>query len=253
MYAQAIRTMEHLPQPTYVAYRLESTSDGLEIGLRADEQRQVWLTNRGGSTPQAWELRHRTFDYETAIVDNADGKRYLTARSFFDPTWYGAVRALGQGMFNSQDPAPPRDADATSIAPATAVIGTVAVMGPSIYTVRDVGPASCPDDTPGRAMHLTPRTAKPQYQLTDVVVATASLRFCMMRFSAAGAASNIVAGIYEQHYAEIDGYWIVTDGLLSGSWPGRLFERPHGTWRFRYRDVSFPPSIPDAIFAQSTS
>jgi hypothetical protein len=146
-------------------------------------------------------MRHRTFDYETELVDAADGKRYLTARSFFDPTWYGAVRALGQGMFGSQDPAAPRESPAESTATSVKVIGTVAALGPAIYSVRDMGDAPCNDGSPGRAFHLTPKSTDRRYQLTDVVVQSASQRFCTIRFSAYGAGWNIYGGFYEQHYA----------------------------------------------------
>ena len=121
--------MDGLPQPPYVTYRLEGTGDGFTIGLTVIDNK-VWLAIRPGSRPAHWRLRHRTYDYASEIVDADDGQRYLSARSFFDPTWYGAYRALREGMLNAQDPAPPRpspDAPSPTPAPQLRTIGGIAV------------------------------------------------------------------------------------------------------------------------------
>lgn len=253
LYVQAIRAMGNTPQPEFVAYRLESTSDGLELGLWRDLRKQVWLSSHGGTTPQQWALRHRTFDYQTEIVNEADGHRYTTARSFFDPTWYGALRALREGMFGSQDPAMARELPAPAAAPIRPIktIGAVSVMGPAVYHVDDLGNAACPSGEPGRLLHLTSIKRDRMHQLTDAIVSVKSTRFCMIRFSAVGAGSGfgIRNGYYEQHYADVGGYWVQTDGVLDGSWYTRVLRKQHGTWRYRLVDMTFPKSLPAETFA----
>jgi hypothetical protein len=251
VYLHAIKAMGSIRQPKFIAYRLESASDGLQLGLRTDKLDQVWLTSGRGTTPQVWEFRHRTSDYESELLNRADGRRYISARSFFDPTWYGALRALREGMFGSQDPALARDtpdeaSPAADAAPKT--IGAVSVMGPAIYRVDDRGGSTCANGDAGHALHLTPLKNGYQYQLTDVIVNSASMRFCMIRFSAYGAGSGITKGFYEEHYADIGGYWLQTDGVLDGWWFTGPFHKVHGIWKYRLIDMTFPASLSPDTF-----
>jgi hypothetical protein len=249
-YERAVHVMDGLPQPPYVTYRLAGTGDGFQIGLTVRD-RAVWLLIAPGSDPSSWSLRHRTYDYQSEIIDDTDHKRYLSARSFFDPTWYGAYRALREGMLNAQDPAPPRASpDDPSPAPvALKTIGGIAVMGPALYSISDRGDAACPDGTPGRALHLKSRSRDPLRQLTDVIVDAQSLRFCMMRYGIAGAFG--FHGIVEQHYADVGGYWMQTDGLLDGTLRAFGISTHHGIWRYRLLDMTFPTELPHGAFAPS--
>jgi hypothetical protein len=250
-YQRAVKVMDGLPQPPYVTYRLAGTGDGFQIGLTVRDQK-VWLLISPGSDPSSWTLRHRTYDYESEIVDQDDRERYLSARSFFDPTWYGAYRALREGMLNAQDPAPPRPSpDDPSPAPEAALrtIGGIAVMGPALYRISDRGAATCPDGEPGRALHLTSRKRDPLRQLTDVIVNAASLRLCMMRYGVAGAFG--FHGIVEQHYADVGGYWMQTDGLLDGTLRAFGISTHHGIWRYRLLDMAFPASLPRDAFTSN--
>jgi len=247
-YARAVAVMDGLPQPPYVTYRLEGTGDGFTVGLTVIDSK-VWLAIRPGSLPAHWSLRHRTYDYESEIVDADDGQRYLSARSFFDPTWYGAYRALREGMLNAQDPAPPRpppDAPSPTPLPQLRTIGGIAVMGTALYHVEDRGAATCQDGAPGHAFHLVSRSRDPLRQLTDVVVETGSMRLCTMRYGVAGAFG--FHGIVEQHYADVGGYWMQTDGLLDGTLRAFGISTHHGIWRYRLLDMAFPPSLPRDAF-----
>jgi hypothetical protein len=253
-YLQAIKAMGQIRQPKFIAYRLESTSDGLQLGLWTDKLDQVWLNSGGGTTPQVWAFRHRTFDYESELVNQADGRRYISARSLFDPTWYGALRAFRDGMFGSQDPALAHEAQDENPNPDTTIktIGAVSVMGPAIYHVDDGGESVCPNGDAGHALHLTPLKADyRKRQLTDVIVNAQSMRFCMIRFAARGAGSGITNGYYEEHYADVGGYWVQTDGVLDGWWFAGLFRRQHGIWRYRLVDMTFPASLSPDTFARS--
>ncbi len=159
LYSHALHVMDGLRQPRYLAYRLESSSEGLHLDVWADRHGQVWLRGHDDWTTDAWTLRHRTFDYLSEIVHISDGQRFVTQRSFFDPTWYGAVRALRLGMFDSQDPAPPREMTEQARdtgEPALKVIGSVAVMGPAVYDIDDRGAAFVPEwaTRTGLALHV---------------------------------------------------------------------------------------------------
>lgn len=249
-YAKAVRTMSDLPQPAYVTYGLESTSAGLEVDLTTIDG-GVWLLIHRGSTPDRWSLRHRTLDYESEIVNAADGKRYVSQRSFFDPTWYGAYRALRQGMLHVQNAAPPRPSPgAPTPDPGLKAIGLVSVIGPGVYDVHDRGAAACPDGGDGHAFHLTSRTPDWHHQLSDVVVELRSMRFCMMRFNASSGFG--FSGIVEQHYAQVGGYWLQTGGRLEGA--ERVFgiAAHHGEWSYQLTDMQFPAALPAEAFAPPT-
>jgi hypothetical protein len=253
-YAQAVAAMADVAQPPYVTYHLEGTSDGLQVGLKTDDDGQVWLDLRGGDTPVSWTLSHRTIDYSSEIVSPADGRRYLTQRSFFDPTWYGAYRALREGMLYSQDPAPPRTSLGGAKPPPAAAlktIGVVAVMGRGMYRVIDRGAAACPNGNPGWALHLIARDKEnPAHQLSDVVIDDASTRFCMLRFAAPPDYGFF--GIVEQHYADVGGYWLQTDGFVEGGVHAFGASVRHGVWRYRLVDMQFPPTVPDQAFVPDT-
>ncbi|MDB5092295.1 MAG: hypothetical protein JWO85_396, partial [Candidatus Eremiobacteraeota bacterium] len=181
-------------------------------------------------------------------------RRYVSQRSFFDPTWYGAYRALRLGMLYSQDPAEPRPSPGVATPapdPTLKTIGAIKVMGPAIYDVDDRGAAVCPNGDPGRALHLTSRTRDTQHQLSDVIVELRSMRFCMMRFGTAAALG--FHGIVEQHYADVGGYWMQTDGFIDGTLRVFGVSTHHGVWLYRLLEIQFPNSLPPDTFAPGPS
>ena len=134
--------MDRVLQPPYVTYELQGQSNNnVHVGLQTVGGK-VWLQFKGSSGPTDWSVKHRTQDYESEVVDASDyGARYVSARPFFDPTWFGAFRALRDGMVGYQNPDPQRDA--LTIAEPTPppndslhTIAAVSVIGPSIYACR---------------------------------------------------------------------------------------------------------------------
>lgn len=243
LYVAAIRAMSTLQQPAYVEYRMLGTADGMPIGLIV-RGGNLWLNLGGGASTSSWSVKHRTFDYRSIVVDDATGKRYSTARSFFDPTWYGTERALRLGMLDSQDPAPSRHATPTPAPPAGSTLKTIAVtsvMSPSIYNVEDRGPAPCANGDPGEHLHLWSRERNVMHQLSDVTVDVQSQRFCMLRYSVADTFG--FHGIVEQHFASVGGYWMQTDGFLDGTLRFMGIATHHGIWRYRITDVTFPEDL----------
>jgi D-alanyl-D-alanine carboxypeptidase len=253
LYTRALRVMNGLRQPKYVAYRFESSSDGLHFYLWEDKNGLVWLRGEDGSTADAWMFRHRTFDYMSEIVHVSDGRRFVSARAVFDPTWYGAVRAMRLGMFlpGKQPLAAPRERTENDPDPALKPIGSVAAMGPAVYNIEDRGARSCPNGKPGHAVHLNSREHDYLHQLSDVVIENSSERFCVVTFLAEGAGSVVRAGSFEQHYADVNGYWLQTDGFIDGVWQSSLLSRKrHGVFHYRLVDISFPDTLPSEIFSR---
>lgn len=242
-YVRAIDAMSGLPQPEYVEYRMIGTSDGLDNGLQV-QNGNLWMTLGGGSARTSWSVRHRTFDYRSLVTDDADGKEYVTGRSFFDPTWFGTERALRKGMLFAQDPAPPRSIDARPQPTAPPQIKTIAltsVMSPTLYHIADRGPATCSNGDPGHALHVWPRDHSQMHQLSDVVIDTRSMRFCMMRYSI----SDFIGfqGVVEQHFADVGGYWMQTDGFVDGTLRLLGISLHHGVWRYRLEHMRFPGKL----------
>jgi len=256
LYSRSLRVMDGLRQPKFLAYRMESSSDGLEIDLWVDHNGLVWLRGHDGSAPDAWTIRHRTFDYMNEIVHVSDGRRFVSPRAVFDPTWYGAVRAMRLGMFlpGTQPVAAPRESTEQAADTTLKPIGSVSVMGPAVYDVDDRGAAPCPSGKPGHALHFTLREKNDVHQLSDVVIEVSSGRFCVVTFLARGAGAVMTSGTFEEHYADVNGYWVQTDGVLAGTWQSSpLSRRRHGVWRYRLVDMSFPDTLPNDIFAAHTS
>jgi hypothetical protein len=247
-YVAALKAMRELPQPSFVTYRLESRSEGLQVGLTVTNG-LLWLLIGQGSIPSQWAMRHRTNDYETEVYDEFSERRYVTQRSFFDPTWYGSYRALRDGMLGYQDIEAPVSARATPQPMPSSNLKTIeveTVMGPGIYTVQDSGSATCSNGDPGHALHLVPRSKDPRRQLTDVIVDLRSMRFCMIRYSWPNSFG--FHGVVEQHYADVAGYWMQTDGILDGTLRAFGISTHHGVWLYRLTDMQFPRSIPPMAF-----
>jgi D-alanyl-D-alanine carboxypeptidase len=256
LYSRSLRVMDGLRQPKYLAYRMESSSEGLAIYLWANPQGLVWLRGHDGSSPDAWTLRHRTFDYMNEIIHVSDGQRFLSPRAVFDPTWYGAVRAMRLGMFlpGKQPPAAPRESTEQPQDTALKAIGSVSVMGPALYNIEDRGAKPCPNGQPGHALHFTSRDDDYLHQLSDVVIEVSSARFCVVTFLGRGAGSVVTSGTFEQHYADVNGYWLQTDGVLDGMWQSSVLSRKrHGVWRYRLVDMTFPDNLPNEIFAKAAT
>ncbi|MEO9026720.1 MAG: hypothetical protein ABI329_06640 [Candidatus Tumulicola sp.] len=161
-YSSAVEAMRELPQPQYLEYAMQGESDGFAVSLLVIDH-LVWLGIHRGSAPSTWHLRHRTDDYASEIRDES-GTRYVTQRSFFDPTWYGTFRALRDGMLDYQDIERPVSTMATPAPTKTPDLRTIAVvrvMGTSIYRVADAGAATCSNGDPGHALRLTSRERVP--------------------------------------------------------------------------------------------
>ncbi len=247
LYLAAVKATSSRAQPAFESSTLHSQDDGLPVKLFV-RNHFVWLGIGSGSGPSAWQLRHRTDDYATEIIDE-NGKRYVTARSFFDPTWYGTYRALRDGMLNYQDVEQPVSAGATPVPQEPSSLRQIAaihVMGPTIYRLEERGAQACPNGSPGHALHLVARDRAPQHQLSDVIINVQTQEFCMLRYGVRDAFG--FHGIVEQHFGDVGGYWTLTDGIIDGTLRFFGISTHHGIWRFTLDGISYPRSIPPDVF-----
>lgn len=257
LYLQALNAMGDLKQPSYIVFRL----DGQSAGLTGSLTRTCLPCIHPGKAADHWFLRHRTSDYVTEITDLADGGRYVSSQPLFDPTWYGAFRALRIGMIERVDlyrvpplpstPAPLGPASTPATAPDTTLktIAVVAAIGPRVYSVEDRGSAVCSNGDPGHALHLWSLARNPRHQLSDVIVDLRSMRFCMMRFALNAPGPLGGNGVWEEQFGDVDGYWMETDGFVEDT--QRIFgvSAIHGKWRFHLVDMEFPGELPPATFS----
>lgn len=257
LYVKAIAVMEALKQPAFVTYRLESKSDG----LRGDVSDTCHPCMSPGSNVDHWTIWHRTWDYETAVLDQRTGGRYVMNNASMDPTWYGTARALHTGMIHGintyripNPSAPPIMPNATPTPDTTLkTISVLAVIGPGIYNIEDRGDAACPNGDAGRALHLWSRTRNQGHQLSDVIVDLHSLRFCMMRFAMNAAGPLGGSAVAEEHFGDVGGYWMETDGFVDGTLRVLGIRAAHGRWYYRLVDMQFPASLPDNIFTTTSA
>jgi pimeloyl-ACP methyl ester carboxylesterase len=254
LYLKAIAVMEHLKQPPFVTYHLESKSDGLK-GELSDTCHPCMPA---GNNVDHWMLWHRTWDYTTAILDESNGARYVAHNASMDPTWYGTARALHTGMIHGinaytipEPSAHPIDPRATP-APDTALktISLISDIGPGIYNIEDRGSAACSNGDPGRALHLWSRERNQGHQLSDVIVDLQSMRFCMMRFGMSAAGPMGGNAYAEEHFGDVGGYWVETDGFVDGTLRVFGIKAMHGRWYYRLTDMQFPAALPDSTFTE---
>jgi hypothetical protein len=248
LYATAVESMRALSQPQYLTYTMTGEGNNLSIGLRV-MRHLVWLEMVTGSAefPSEWTIRHRTDDYASEIT-TYDGQRYVSTRAFFDPTWYGAFRALRDGMLMYQQTDAPVSASATPTpgpSPDLRTIAVVTVIGSNVYDVQDRGPATCVNGDPGHALHLVSREANPRHQLADVVVDLQNMHFCTMRFN---VRESGFSGSVEQHYGTVGGYWLQTDGVIETGIRALGIMVARGAWHYQLTQMRFPNSIAAEAF-----
>jgi len=243
--------MDELKEPPFITFRYEGTGAGLRIDI-ATEPCKFFRWKFGDARAQ-WTIRNRTSDALAEIVD-ATGNRTVMR---FDPSWAQTHRQLrsrpvrdGHDICSPPGLRPPEPVTSDP-KPDLSVktIGTVLAIGSGIYRVEDRGEVACPSGRAGHALHLSSRTNDPHHELSDVIVEVSSMRFCMVRFGARLEVGFSADAIIEQHFADVGGYWIETDGRAELTERIAGFSSGHGVWRYQLLDMQFPASLPLATFA----
>jgi len=85
VYMSAIGAMSSLKEPPYVTYTMRGEPHGFAVDLFI-QNHFVWLNIHQGDESSVWQVRHRTDDYASELLEPS-GIRYVSGRSFFDPTW----------------------------------------------------------------------------------------------------------------------------------------------------------------------
>ncbi len=254
--------MNDLKEPPYVTFRVDGTGEGLRLDMRTencDGREGVFREMSFGNNQVRWTVRHRTADNRAEIVDNADGHRYVQG---FDPTWLSTYRTLRNpplhfGPWREQlcaamrarnAPKPASSDPPASPGPVLKTIGTVVALGPGIYNVEDRGDRACTNGDPGRALHLWSRTNNPRQTLSDVIIDLRSMRLCTIRFGQRGGVGFTANGILEEHFADVGGYWLLTDSSIELTERVAGIATGHGVWRYRLSDFQFPDSLPPEVF-----
>ena len=250
-YRRAVVTMNALKEPPFITYRLEAIGKGLRASIETEPC--TFLRLKFGNNQLHWTVRNRTSDHVAEVVDSA-GRRDVIG---FDPSWgetYHQLRSAPlRGPHDICRPEPlqapePIVADLKSD-PSVKTIGAVLAIGPGIYRVEDRGSTLCPNGESGHALHLSSRSGNPNQLLSDVVVEPRSMRFCMVRFGARlgiGVAADVA---YEQHFAEVGGYWMQTDGLVESSTRIAGIASTKGAWRYQLLDIQYPTTVALEAFA----
>jgi hypothetical protein len=200
----------------------------------------------------------------TSTTQPSDDCGINTIASVSVPGAY-TVRELGSAPRVTPSAAPSNCGPAAQIPldPRLRTIAFLHVMGPAVYRQTDTGPAECENGDPGRMLHFTPRYDPQAHQLTDAIVDVQLMRFCMLRFK-----EPIRGASVEQHYNDVHGYWVQTDGVVWDTFdmpvPGKSFQpnlgfptaitgdydtyREPRKWVYQIQSVDFPSNVPDDSF-----
>ena len=253
-YRAALAQMQRVTEPSFVSYRTTVPSGHTSVVVRTDRDGYAKVSIRASTAiepERTWEVYYRGADGAASIA-LPDQPHAITTIPLFDPTWRGAFRWMRRGILGTQAEQPaqaaaPQVPDVTGTAPP--VIAVVRAFGTSYYDVVDAGPLPCTDGRPGRHLHLIARSDPVEHPLTDVVVDLASMRFCTMRFHQT-VKSGMNNGFFDidLHFADTGGYYLITDGRVTGGLRLFLLAAFRLDTTFAYDRIQLPASLPAALF-----
>jgi hypothetical protein len=248
LYATAVKTMRGLPEPPYLTFVVNVTSEGLRsVELRDNDGVGVLrvFSGRGGASG-SWPVNYRERD-DLASITNGPLSHLLTHSPVFIPTWTGAYEWFRFGLdgrpilvsATAQPSAALPQASASPATPNLAVIGSVTAVSPGAYRITAANPDTCPGSEQGRHLHLEPRDGDTKmHPLTDVTIDLASTRFCSVRFVLPLRGAR---GFSKLHFGNVNGYWMTTsdDADITG-----LLVK--AKLHIRYDEIRFPNVLDEA-------
>lgn len=223
LYVRTVAAMQTMPEPAYVTYRLVTLDGGsIHLGMAVAEH-ELWIrVPPGNSSGTAWSVAYRTADSTSMVIDRT-GQRYVSKRSFFDPTWYGAYRSIHHGILflaqSSQGASQPTQRAIATPAPtptpdpALAVIAVTSADS-ALYNVKDRGTVTCPNGDPGRALEFAAKGDAQTYQLSAAAVDDTNGLFCILRFTDADQRLGLTDTV-EQYYDRVGVYWMCIGGQIT--------------------------------------
>ena len=258
-YLDALAAMQKIQEPAFLTYRTSVPGGNTTISVKRDPGGLAALhieTRTSTMEPQSWSVVHRGSDGMSTITLE-DGSRALTPFAIFDPTWNGVYQWVRHGLVAVEFPEMGEDDDSTQVSPAPGktpppLIAVVQAIGTGFYRIEDGGPAMCVDGRPGHFLRTIARSDPGTHALTGVVIDTASMRFCSMMFhEKLQTPKNKSASMtfdLALHLGDVDGYYLVRDGMLNGNARAFfVFRLPMNTI-FTYDDFTFPNKIAPAAF-----
>lgn len=190
---------------------------------------------------------------EYALPGNAAALREAgvycrTDLALLKPAWPAVHDWMRYGLDNPP-PASPTAAPRAASQQRLHTIATITSVAPAAYLISERGPQACPDGSGGYALHLIARHDPDANPLTDVVVQTRTMRFCMMRFRLvnATAAGTGVRGDMTISFGDNAGYWTVNQGhaVMSLRLFGAQFKQ--FSLDLTYSKVAYPAALPQPI------
>ncbi|HTU81115.1 MAG TPA: hypothetical protein VMF61_03240 [Candidatus Acidoferrales bacterium] len=256
-YRAALAQMQRIAEPAYVTYRTSVPSGNTSIVVRSDDDGYAKVSIHASTLTdpaRSWQVAYRGSDGAASIA--LPGQRSaITGLALFDPTWRGAFRWMRHGLIGTQTPPQQPDTDAIPTAAPDAgvtpppVIAVVRAFGTDSYEVIDAGPWPCADGRPGRHLHTVARADAATHPLTDVVVDLQSMRFCTMRFHQI-AKTGMNQGYFDidLHFGNVGGYYLITDGRVTGGIRAFLVAAFHLDTTFTYDQIAFPAALSPQLF-----
>jgi hypothetical protein len=254
-YRMALAQMQHVAEPPFVTYRTSVPSGHTSVIVRSDPNGYAKVSIRASTLVEparTWDVAYRGADGAASIA-LPDGHRAITGLALFDPTWRGAFRWMRRGITGTDAVEPPPDESPDVVqkngGTPPPVIAVVEAFGTNSYSVEDGGPTPCADGRDGRHLHLVARGDPVTHPLTDVVVDTQSMRFCTMRFHQT-VRGGLNKGYFDidLHFGEVGGYYLITDGKVTGGIRAYLFVAFNLDTAFTYDAVALPRSLPPDLF-----
>lgn len=255
-YARALDTMNALPQPAYATFDMNLNASGVEIGTSCTPKAGAAF-NVGWGRGMRHEIQTQgeySLSGNAAAIRENDGTFCRDDAAIFKPQWAAMHDWMSYGISETPHAAPRKTTATPQTGSGLQTIANVTAVAPAAYDVFDYGAAICPSGTPGHHLHLIAVSNPDAHPLTDVIIETASMRFCMMRFNLvnAVAAGTGAKGDMTVDFGESNGYWSVTHGraVLSLRLLGASLK--HFSLDLSYADMQYPQQLPRQIPAQSS-
>jgi len=256
LYRTAIAHMREIVPPPYLTYRTQEPAGASSLGLvlLGDAGARAFIQIGDFRYPEtSWAVAFRGSDSAVSIAIDPN-THVVSSLALFDPTWNGASLWMRHGLLaTTHRVAVTTSNPGTTPQPSGTDPPTIAVVhafDASGYRIEDGGPARC-ESRRGRLLLLYPMSDPADHPLQRVVVDDATGRFCAMRFALAGEdQAATYHGYVELHFADEGAYYLIDNGFIDV----HVFQNGASVGfariPFRYTDMAFPKTLPDALFAQ---
>lgn len=254
-YARALDTMNALPEPAYATFDMDVQASGAEIATACTPKAGAAFSigwGRGMRHEIQTQGEYSLSGNAAAILEKGTYCRDDVA--IFKPQWAAMHDWMRYGISDSPHPAARRAPQNHKNGEAgLQTIATVTAVSPAAYDVFDRGAAACPSGTPGHALHLVAVSNPDEHPLTDVIIETTTMRFCMMRFSLVNAvvAGTGAKGDMTVNFAESNGYWSVIHGHAVLSLRMLGVSLKHFVLDTSYTNMQYPAELQQEIPAQA--